>query len=117
MMRLSVTASLLISVALVVTMFGVAYLTTEKDLLKPYYAVMGILVVAVTYNMLRAKVVSAMERCTIGGVMGSMMIMMCLLLPDVRWMFGAFCIGAGIFVILSPYLFKERWERLEARDR
>ena len=107
----------MISVAFVIAMFGAAYVITEKDFLKPYYAVMGILVVAATYNMLRAKVVSAMERCTISGVMGSMMIMMCLLLPDVGWLVGAFGIGAGIFVILSPYLFKERWERLEARDR
>ena len=116
MMRLPVVAALLISALVVVAMFGWAYLTIEKDLMKPQYAVWGMFVGAGMYNILRIEVASMMERCTTSGVMGPMMIMIGLLTPDVGWVVGGMCIGAGIFVILSPYLFKERWERSVSRD-
>ena len=116
MMRLSVSAALLTSVAFVVAWTAAIYVITDKDSLKPLHAIAMIWMAAAAYYFLRAKVVSAMERCTICGVMGSMFITMGLLTPDTGWVIWVMSIGAGVLLILSPHLFKERWERVQARD-
>lgn len=117
MARLPVVASLLISVV-VVALFAVLHMAAGKDLFAPIVAVYGLWVAAVMYSMLRFQALSAMERCTIHGVIGSMMVITAFHfggsfgLQEIRgWLVGVVLAGGGILVILVPYLFKERLER------
>lgn len=92
---------------------------TETDVYELLYAGYGLFSAAVTYLFLRYQALSAMERCTVQGVIGSMLIMFGLQdigdLPGTRaiaeWLIGVLFIVAGVFVLFSPYLFRERLER------
>lgn len=118
MMRLPVVPSLLISVV-VFALVAVGYMATGKDALSPHWPVYGMWGAAIAYLFPRYQAFSAMEWCTIYAVMGSMLVIMAFTavgvslrfhgIPD--WLVRVLMAGAGIFVLLHPYLFKERLER------
>lgn len=106
--------------ALVVAPFVVLlYILAGNDVLSPLGAILGILAVTLVYSTLRMQVMGTMERCTIGGIMGSAFIIVAFHnvggwlgfqgMPEL--LFGALLFGLGVLEILSPYLFKQYWER------
>ncbi len=115
MLRVPTIPTLLISVA-VFALSAVGPVVTGKDSFHLSYAVHGLLSAAVTYYFLRYQALSAMERCTVQGVIGSMLIIygfhgMGSLLGRGDWLIGVLLIVAGVSVLFSPHLFKERLER------
>lgn len=118
MLRVPTIPTLLISVA-AFALFMVGPLVTGNDLFELRYAGHGLLLAASMYFILRYQALSAMERCTVHGVIGSMLIIQgCYNLGSLlgiggmaEWLFGVLLIVAGVLVLVSPHLFKERLER------
>ncbi len=122
MARVPVVPALLISVAVAAAMFWLSYLTAERDSMSLFFTAGGFFAAACFYLALRYQAISMMEHCTIAGVMGSMFIIKALLIIEIfdngGWIAGVVVFVSGIFIVLSPYLFKERWERqMEEWDR
>ena len=119
MLRVPVIASLLISAVIVAPFAVLMYILAGNDVFSPLGAILGILAVTLVYSLLRMQVMGMMERCTIGGIMGSAFTILAFHnvggwlgfqgMPEL--VFGALLFGLGVFEILSPYLFKQYWER------
>ena len=121
MLRVPIIPTLLISAA-VFALSAVGFVATGEDAYVPYvlrYSGHGLFSAAVTYLLLRYQALSAMERCTVQAVIGSMLIIFGLHNIEgllgfggiAEWLIGVLIIVAGVFVLFSPYLFKERLER------
>ena len=118
MLRVPIVASLLISAA-VVAVFAVLLAAAGLDVLSPGCAVLGILIATITCSVLRQQVMALTERCTMGGIVGSAFIVLAFHnvggwlgfqgIPEL--LIGVVLFGTGVFEILSPHLFQERWER------
>ena len=118
MLRVPIIPTLLISVA-VFALSMVGPVATEKDVYVLRFAGHGLFSAAVTYLVLRYQALSAMERCTVQGMIGSMLIIQGFhsiegLLGTgaiAEWLLVVLIVVAGVFVLFSPYLFRERLER------
>lgn len=118
MLRVPIVPTLLISVA-VFALSVVGPVATGEDGYELPYAGYGLSWAAVTYFFLRSQALSAMERCTVYGVIGSMLIIFGFQgiadLPGIRaireWLIPVLFIVTGVLVLFSPYLFRERLER------